>query len=230
MHVKARSILESDSLQQHILAIGDAEEVVTHAFLLFRRVGNVLIARLVIPRIPQSLFCTFDTAKTLLENLPLRITHLSTLHRSPFSTVTVDDTLARNGNVLTIRSTDTWQHTTRFAILVDIQFLVGGEIDDSTMLQIETDVVLQHDRSREPHSSRDLDCTAALLRQFTDSLAESLRAKRLSVAHRTKIREFHFIGWDDRSCCLCHLGWKILIVSRIVLCLSSSCQPQQAHG
>ena len=106
MDMETGRVLERYSLEEDVLAVGEAHKVVAPLLLCLGSVANIRRTVLQIPGIPQlSIVALYATH--LLESLPFHIAHLGALHRSPLSTITIDDSLTGDGNVATLGCLDT---------------------------------------------------------------------------------------------------------------------------
>ena len=140
------SILEGNTLEQQILAVGQTYQVVTHLFLLLRGVCDVGIARLHLPWIPQLTLVSFYTAH-LLVLVPLYVAHLAALYGTPLLAITIDDAFASDGNVVLLVSTDTSHDAAGAFLGLRIQTLVGRKIDDGVFVEMQLNVVVECDRA-----------------------------------------------------------------------------------
>ena len=102
VQVKFRCVLDGDTLDEDVLAILKAHQVVAHLLLSLWCVGNVLIAAQVVPRVPQLTTVFLYTTNYLLIFVPLDVAHLLTLHRPPVIAIAVNDALARDSDVLAL--------------------------------------------------------------------------------------------------------------------------------
>ena len=118
-------VLYGDSLDKHVLAIGKADDVVTHLLLCLGGVSDIRRCVLCVPRIEEGSIGLLHATDYLFEDIPLHVTHLTTLDGTPVLTIAVDDSLTSDGDVLALRGTDAGINTTACLCLgIDIQRLV----------------------------------------------------------------------------------------------------------
>ena len=101
MHMKTGGVLEGDTLKEDVLAVSETDEVVTSFLLSLRSITNIRRSVLHVPGIPQLTVVSLNSTHSL-EAFPLHVAHLRAFHRSPLCTITVDYTLTRDGDILTL--------------------------------------------------------------------------------------------------------------------------------
>jgi len=227
--VEARRVLHRYALNQYVLTVGKAYQVGPVSLLLLGRSGNVRIACNRVPRIPQLSAAGFHASHVFLEGLPLYVAHLAALYRPPLLPVAVDDTFARDGDILAVRSTDSGETPFRLSFFIDKQPLVGREIENGVFLQVQVDIVFQLDRSAQPYAHRHNEPSTTHLRQPGDGLFEGLRVQGHTVAHATAVVDIHRVCRNLGWCCLCHLYGQVLIILVVAVCCCRGRNREQEH-
>ena len=218
VQVEFGRVLDGDALHQYVFAVFKAHQVVAQLLLSLRRVGNVLVAAQVVPRVPQFAAVALHAADDLFVFVPLHVAHLRALHGAPVVAVAVDDALAGNGYVLTLRGSDAGEALVR-RLGVHEERLVCRHQYDGVLLQVQLDVVLQLDGSCQPDALRHRQPAAPRLLQFLDAVLKGLSVQRDAVADAAHLADFHLVGRNDGAAHLFHLCGQVLIVLRVVLCL-----------
>ena len=253
MDVPRGRVLEDDTLQQHILTVDErnhdrAQEALDSVPLFLGlgvghiHVGTLLALHIALVGHPVALL-HLHTARTAEDFLPLCLGDLRLLDRTPELAVTVDDALARDGDIRSTIGTQRRLAATGVKALKGglddrIQCLVARELDDGTHLEVKVDIALQHDRTCKPHTLGNDQTASALGSQRIDGLGKSLRVQGDAVAHGTKVLQIDLVVRNDWSTHLRHLEREVggVLLVRIavlaagrLLCLSHHCDGQHQH-
>ena len=228
MYVEAGGVLDGDALNEHVLAVSHADEVSTALLLFLGGGGDVGIAGFHVPRIPELAVLSLYTSD-FLKRLPLDGAHLLALDGTPLCAVAVDDAFARNGDVLTLRGAY-GRHALLGVLLVNEQPFVWREEDDGVLVEVQVDVVLEHDGAREPDAGRHDQTSAALLGELADAFSECLCVERQTITYATHVSQHDAVGGDDGCGDLLQCDRQVLIILRVVLCLGSSRQAIEQHS
>ena len=134
---------------------------------------------------------------------------LRTFHRTPILAVAIDDAFARDGYVGSVDSTERRLTTTRIEALEGclddrIESLIGSKLDDGASLQMQVDIVFEHDGTREPYALRHHKMASATLRQRLDGPLERLGAELGAGTVGIEVGKIHRSLWEVRSLYLSH--------------------------
>ena len=215
MEVPGGRVLEDDSLQQHVLAVDQAhhhrtkETLHTVPVILRSHIaGHIHVGRIVtlgislrgIPQFGALEHTSLDGGK----GLPLVLGHFLTLQGPPVLAVAIDDTLARDGDVLgTIgtqgRLAPAGIESLERGLDEGIEGLVGSKENDATFLDMQIDVTLEHNRTGEPHATGHHQPATTFGRKCLNGLGKGIRAKGLAIAYGTEVGEQHLTVGNLRS-------------------------------
>ena len=204
----AGRILKGHPFEQHVLAVVERHQhrtqKVLHLLEILARAGpgrDVLVRTRrraeaeTLRRIPRIAVLGDDAAAPDL-GVPLPGGELAAFHGAPRVAVAVDDAEARNGHVLGVHRRNGRLAAPRIEPLESnlherIERLVIAEHNHGVLLQVQLDIVFQHDGSRVPHARRNHHAAAALRREGVDGGRKGPGRKRMGVARSAEIGHAH---------------------------------------